>query len=259
MRIMTKVHHLQRIDRSYGRLQTEPESNLRQTLEELPEDSKFDQFRGRTTDFSMDLYSVKMPGKVAPEVQAHADQVERDIMGKRHMIEEDEAILQVDDGRNMRRERRTEEQLFGTALPDGMRADEENFARNQQANDHQVQPAKKPATLKDLLALSLAAEPDAEEPEQMQIMVVPVNDAASMRSRGNSLRDGQPSKVIENLDIDQPKLDKEQIEEYLRFKALKNLQTGVPPRDRKLSQEYFKEEAKRLNKKLQEGCHLGKP
>ena len=47
------------------------------------------------------------------------------------MIEEDEAILEVDDGRNMRRERRTEEQLFGTALPDGMRADEENFARNQ--------------------------------------------------------------------------------------------------------------------------------
>ena len=55
------------------------------------------------------------------------------------------------------------------------------------------------------------------------MLAVPANDNAGMRSRGNSLRDGQPSKVIENLDIDQPKLDKEQIEEYLRFKAMKNL------------------------------------
>lgn len=46
----------------------------------------------------------------------------------------------------------------------------------------------------------------------------------AMRSRGNSLRDGDTSKVIENLDIEQRKLDKDQIEEYLRFKALKNLQ-----------------------------------
>lgn len=59
-------------------------------------------------------------------------------------------------------------------------------------------------------------------------------------------------------------MDKDQIEEYLRFKALKNSQqqqwsggngTGVAPRDRKLSQEYFKEEAKRIDRKLQ---HLTK-
>lgn len=83
-----------------------------------------------------------------------------------------------------------------------------------------------------------------------------------MRSRNNSLINGETSKVIENLDIEQRKLDKEQIEEYLRFKALKNLQhqqsAGVAPRDRKLSSEFFKEEAKRLDKKLQEGKHLTK-
>mmetsp|Transcript_11898 Transcript_11898/g.16161 ORF Transcript_11898/g.16161 Transcript_11898/m.16161 type:complete len:85 (+) Transcript_11898:1771-2025(+) len=83
-----------------------------------------------------------------------------------------------------------------------------------------------------------------------------------MRSRNNSLHNGETSKVIENLDIEQRKLDKEQIEQYLRFKAMKNLQSqqasGVAPRDRKMSQEYFKEEAKRLDKKLQEGKHLGK-
>ena len=90
------------------------------------------------------------------------------------------------------------------------------------------------------------------------MLAVPANEAIGIRSRGNSLRDGQPSKVIENLDIDQPKLEKEQIEEYLRFKAMKNRQPGAAPRDRKLSQEYFMEESKRLNKKLQDGRHLGK-
>ena len=83
------------------------------------------------------------------------------------------------------------------------------------------------------------------------------------RSRNNSLRNGETSKVIETLGIEAPKMDQEQIEEYLRFKALKNSQSSAQsaatssqwpsaaPRDRKLSQEYFKEEAKRLDRKLQ--------
>lgn len=45
-----------------------------------------------------------------------------------------------------------------------------------------------------------------------------------MRSRNNSLRNGETSKVIETLGIEAPKMEKEQIEEYLRFKALKNSQ-----------------------------------
>ena len=58
-------------------------------------------------------------------MQAHADAVERDVMSnRRHVIEEDDAILALDDGHMMRRERRTEEQLYGTAVPDGQRADE---------------------------------------------------------------------------------------------------------------------------------------
>ena len=60
-----------------------------------------------------------------------------------------------------------------------------------------------------------------------------------MRSRNNSLRNGETSKVIENLDIELPKMDKDQIEEYLRFKASmsssKNQATGALARDRKLS------------------------
>lgn len=88
-----------------------------------------------------------------------------------------------------------------------------------------------------------------------------------MRSRNNSLRNGETSKVIETLGIEAPKMEKEQIEEYLRFKALKNSHKqqnaskqwssgSAAPRDRKLSQEYFKEEAKRLDRKLQQGKHL---
>ena len=77
------------------------------------------------------------------------------------------------------------------------------------------------------------------------------------------MRNGETSKVIENLDIEAPKMEQEQIEEYLRFKALKNSKqssaSGVAPRDRVLSQEYFKEEAKRLDRKLQQGRHLSKP
>ena len=49
-------------------------------------------------------------------------------------------------------------------------------------------------------------------------------DLDDMRSRNNSLRNGETSKVIENLGIEAPTMDKDQIEEYLRFKALKNSQ-----------------------------------
>ena len=88
-------------------------------------------------------------------------------------------------------------------------------------------------------------------------MFTTADQADLARSRNNSLRNGETSKVIENLDIEAPKMEKEQIEEYLRFKA--NLSsskqggqqaTGGLTRDRKLSQEYFQSEAKRLDKKL---------
>ena len=58
-------------------------------------------------------------------------------------------------------------------------------------------------------------------------------------------------------------MDKSSIEDYLRFKMLKSQQqdqqnttNSMAPRDRKMSQEYFKEEAKRLDKKLLAGKHL---
>ena len=68
---------------------------------------------------------------------------------------------------------------------------------------------------------------------------MPVTEEGESRSRGNSMLNGETSKVVENLDIEAPKMEKEQIEEYLWFKALKgnqNQQTaGMAPRDRKLS------------------------
>ena len=41
--------------------------------------SQFDQFKGRKTDFSMDIYSVNMPAEVSSELRARADRVEADI------------------------------------------------------------------------------------------------------------------------------------------------------------------------------------
>ena len=38
------------------------------------------------------------------------------------------------------------------------------------------------------------------------------------RVRINSLRNGEASKVIENIDIEAPKMEKQQIEDYLRWK-----------------------------------------
>ena len=38
-----------------------------------------------------------------------------------------------------------------------------------------------------------------------------------MRSRTNSLRNGETSKVIENLDIETRKMTQEEIEEYLKL------------------------------------------
>ena len=61
-----------------------------------------------------------------------------------------------------------------------------------------------------------------------------------MRSRTNSLRNGETSKVIENLDIETRKMTQEEIEEYLKFQAKRN--PDMVRKDRKLSQEYFLEE-----------------
>ena len=70
-----------------------------------------------------------------------------------------------------------------------------------------------------------------------------------MRSRTNSLRNGETSKVIENLDIETRKMTQEEIEEYLKFQAKRN--PDMVRQDRKLSQEYFLEEQRKLTKKLE--------
>ena len=116
--------------------------------------------------------------------------------------------------------------------------------------------AEKPQSIKQLLLQSLGAVTADESAPKL--LSLPASE--DLRSRTNSLRNGETSKVIETLDIEQPKMEKEQIEEYLRFKALKqqSSSSGVAPRDRQLSQEFFKEEAKRLDKELQEGRHLRK-
>ena len=54
-----------------------------------------------------------------------------------------------------------------------------------------------------------------------------------MRSRTNSLRNGETSKVIENLDIETRKMTQEEIEEYLKFQAKRN--PNMVRQDRKLS------------------------
>jgi len=113
-------------------------------------------------------------------------------------------------------------------VPEGYRADETAFSRDQaQAETFDSQPAKK-ASIKELLAFSLAAnEGDDEGDKNIEggLQVPGDASAEAMRSRNNSLHNGETSKVIENLDIEQRKLDKEQIEQYLRFKAMKNLQS----------------------------------
>ena len=69
------------------------------TLDEVGELEKangeqFDQFKGRASDFSMDIYSVKLPEHVTPELQARADRVEREITNQGK--DEDQIINLVD-------------------------------------------------------------------------------------------------------------------------------------------------------------------
>ena len=113
------------------RFKFEEKPKLRQTLHEAgqTDSSSFDQFKGRKTDFTMDFYSVKMPDHVSPQLQAHADQVERDITG--HGCDTEENIINmVDADCELRREKRvvggvssSEEKLFGTAIQDDEKAD----------------------------------------------------------------------------------------------------------------------------------------
>ena len=171
----------------------------------------FDQFKGRKTDFTMDHYSVTMPQTVSAELQARADRVEADInskqRGKRaHSSDKDEESI-IDN---------TEEERYGTAVPQGARADEKKVFGNMAAEVEEVQIRNPSTNLKKLLFESLADKTG----EESNALAVP----SDLRSRVNSLRNGETSKVIENLGIEAPKMDKEQIEEYLRFKALKNSQ-----------------------------------
>ena len=57
-----------------------------EAIDNSPSGSKqepvFDQFKGRKTDFSMDIYSVNMPDMVSPELRARANRVEAEINSK---------------------------------------------------------------------------------------------------------------------------------------------------------------------------------
>jgi len=101
------------------------EPKLHHTLLEDTEADKcenlrnFDQFKDRKSDFSMDIYSTKMPDHVNPELQARANRLEREIGRGR-----DEEIILMDDCEK-RRERQiasSEEKMFATALKDDQSA-----------------------------------------------------------------------------------------------------------------------------------------
>jgi virulence-associated protein VapD len=78
-----------------------------------------------------------------------------------------------------------------------------------------------------------------------------------LRSRTNSLRNGETSKVIQNVDLECPCMDKEDYEEYLQFRQQKH--KSIQSATRKMSFEYFKEESKKLEQKIQKKVALQKP
>ena len=61
---------------------------------------------------------------------------------------------------------------------------------------------------------------------------------------------------MQNVDIEAPKMNQEELEEYLTFVAKRN-QTAQQS-NRKMSQQYFEEEARRLDAKLQAGVRKTK-
>ena len=107
----------------------------------------------------MDIYSVKMPDQVDPELRARANRVEQEIKAQGRDLEE-LAMRATDDDRHLRRERKqaeqTEEQLFGTAVPEGTRADERTFSRIQADAANEESKMRK-ASIKELLFQSLGA------------------------------------------------------------------------------------------------------
>ena len=67
------------------------------------------------------------------------------------------------------------------------------------------------------------------------------------------MRNGETSKTIDFLDLEAPKMDQEQIEDYLRFCDERDIKKGlVTKRDRKTSSEFFKTENERLNKIMEQ-------
>ena len=73
-------------------------------------------------------------------------------------------------------------------------------------------------------------------------------DEEEKRSRVNSLRNGETSKVIQTHNIDVPIINKEHCDQYQEFQQQQELQNQP---SRKESIEYFKDQSKQLQEKMQ--------
>jgi hypothetical protein len=95
------------------------------------------------------------------------------------------------------------------------------------------------STFQSTLVSALAAKEKSSSEKKQQ----------DLRSRTNSLRNGETSKIIQNVDLEVSGMDKDDLQEYLRFVQQKQQTVETAPR--KLSSEFFKEESKRLGKKME--------
>ena len=73
--------------------------------------------------------------------------------------------------------------------------------------------------------------------------------ASDPRSRTNSLRTGETSKVIKTVDLECSAMEKDDYQEYIRFCEVQ--QQIVDTKSRKMSSDFFKEESKRIEQKMQ--------
>lgn len=131
----------------------------------------------------MDIYSVNLPDKVSPELRERADRIEAEINSKKQRKtqmtgHDEESIFSMADASSSSKRSKvvgndfTEEQMFGTAVPEGSKANEQKAFRSMaqnasEANDSdavQESRVRNPSfSLKQILFQSLGATSTLQE------------------------------------------------------------------------------------------------
>ena len=137
-------------------------------------------------------------------MERRGKQIEREIMARG--TKEVENFGELDD-----------EGKFGTAVPE-KESESKSVIKDETDSLDELEKRSKNLQMNLMRALGGPTALKVEEKQSSATLKKDSNLEVERRSRMYSLRNGETSKVIENIDIEAPKMEKQQIEDFLRWK-----------------------------------------